>query len=65
MTKHFLDYSIKRVLHPFSDVTGQSGIIDDNLGIANSISRQNLSKYLIDIFQRFSGSTSVAKELFK
>lgn len=66
MTKHFLDYSVKRVLSPINDVTGQSGIIDNYLGAANSIERQQLSHHIKDIAGRFSGSdvTSVAKELF-
>ncbi|MFB0919922.1 MAG: hypothetical protein QMB62_03430, partial [Oscillospiraceae bacterium] len=43
MTKHLLDYSTKRVLSPMNDVTGQSRIIDDYFGAANSVSRQHLS----------------------
>ena len=53
MTMHFLNYSTKRVLTPMSDVTGQSGIIDDNLGIARSITRQKLSGHIKDIAGRF------------
>ena len=66
MTKHFLDYSTKRVLSPMNDVTGQSGIIDNYLGTTNSIKRQHLSHYIKDIAGRFSGSDaiSVIKELF-
>jgi len=66
MTKHLLDYSVKRVLLPMHDVTGQSGIIDNYLGASNSIERQRLSHYIKDIAGRFSGSdaTSVTKELF-
>ncbi len=64
MTMHFLNYSTKRILTPMSDVTGQSGIIDDNLGIARSITRQKLSGHIKDIAGRFSGATSDAKELF-
>lgn len=66
MTKHLLDYSVKRVLSPMHDITGQSGIIDDYLGSSNSIERQHLSHYIKDIAGRFSGSdaTSVTKELF-
>lgn len=66
MTKHLLDYSVKRVLLPMHDVTGQSGIIDSYFGASNSIERQHLSHYLKDIAGRFSGSdaTSVTKELF-
>lgn len=66
MTKHLLDYSTKRVLSPMNDITGQSGIIDDYFGTANSLSRQHLSHYIKDIAGHFSGSyaTSVTKELF-
>lgn len=64
MTMHFLNYSTKRVLTPMSDVTGQSGIIDNNLGIACSITRQKLSGHIKDIAGRFLGATSDAKKLF-
>lgn len=64
MTMHFLNYSTKRVLTPMSDVTGQSGIIDDNLGIARSITRQKLSGHIKNIAGRFLGATSDAKKLF-
>lgn len=64
MTMHFLNYSTKRVLTPMSDVTGQSGIIDDNLGSARSITRQKLSSHIKDIAGRFLGATSDAKKLF-
>lgn len=64
MTMHMLNHSIKRVLSPMSDVTGQSGIIDDHFGNARSITRQHLSKHIQDIAGHFSGSTSDAKGLF-
>lgn len=64
MTKHMLNYSVKRVLNPMSDVTGQSGIIDDQFGSARSITRQYLSRHIRDIAGRFSGAPSDAKELF-
>ena len=66
MTKHFLNYSTKRVLSPMNDVTGQSGVIDSYLGARNSFDRQHLSHYIKDIAGRFSGSdaVSVTKELF-
>ena len=47
-----------------SDVTGQSGIIDDQLGAARSITRQYLSRHIRDIAGRFSGAPSDAKGLF-
>lgn len=64
MTMHMLNYSIKRVLTPMSDVTGQSGIIDDYLGSAHSITRQQLSRQIQDIAGHFSASTPDAKGLF-
>lgn len=64
MTMHFLNYSTKRVLTPMSDITGQSGIVDDDLGVAHSITRQNLSGHIRDIAGRFLGATSDAKKLF-
>lgn len=67
MTKYLLEYSVKRVLNPIIDVTGQSKIVDDNLGPAKSVPRQRLSHYIKDIVSRFSGTDAVAvtKELFK
>ncbi len=66
MTKHLLDYSVKRILSPMNDVTGQSGAIDDYFGGTNSLDRQSTSHHLKDIAGRFSGSdaVSVTKELF-
>lgn len=64
MTKHMLNYSVKRVLNPMNDVTGQSGIIDDQFGPARSITRQYLSRHIRDIAGHFSGTASNAKELF-
>ena len=66
MTKYLLDYSVKRVLSPMNDITGQSGIIDDRFGTSNSLRRQNISHYIKNIAGRFSGSdaASVTKELF-
>lgn len=64
MTKHMLNYSAKRVLNPMNDVTGQSGIIDDQFGAARSITRQYLSRRIQDISGHFSGAISDAKGLF-
>jgi len=66
MTKHMLDYSTKRILSPINDVTGQSGVIDEYLGFANSLNRQYLSSHIKDIAGRFSGTdaVSVTKDLF-
>ena len=66
MTNHLLKHSIKRVLSPMVDVTGQSGTIDSDLGSQNSIQRQQVSYHIKDISKRFSESdaTFVKKELF-
>ena len=66
MTKHLLNYSVKRILSPMNDVTGQSGTIDDYLGAKNSPDRQLASRYIQDIASRFSGpdAISMTKELF-
>ena len=64
MTKHMLNYSVKRVLNPMSDVTGQSGIIDTQFGAARSVTRQYLSRHIQDIAGHFSGAPSDAKGLF-
>lgn len=66
MTKHLLDHSVKRILAPMNDITGQSGTIDSYLGIKNSIDRQKVSSFIKDIANRFSGSeaVSVTKRLF-
>ena len=64
MTKHMLNYSVKRVLNPMNDVTGQSGIIDDKFGPSRSVTRQYLSRHIQDIAGHFSGASSDAKGLF-
>ena len=66
MTKYFLDSSVKRILRPIPDITGQSRIIDEELGPTNSINRQKISHHIKDIAGRFSDSdaVSVTKELF-
>lgn len=66
MTKYYLDSSVKRILRPISDITGQSKTIDEDLGPINSISRQQISYHIEEIAGRFSGSdaVSVTKELF-
>ena len=66
MTRHLLNYSVKRVLNPMHDVTGQSGMIDNCFGPSKSLNRQTLSHYIKDIEGRFSSmkSTSLVTELF-
>ena len=46
MLTHLVQHASQRVLNPIRDVTGQSRYVDENLGEANSVSRQNLSRRL-------------------
>lgn len=66
MTKHLLDHSVKRVLSPMNDITGQSGTIDSYFGPKGSLDRQKASMHIKEIANRFSGADagSVKKELF-
>lgn len=66
MTKFYLDTAIRRVLRPVSDITGQTHLIDGDLGPVNSFRRQQISHRIKDIAGHFSGSdaVSVTKELF-
>lgn len=66
MTKHLLDHSVKRVLSPMNDITGQSGTIDGYWGPKGSFDRQMASSHIKDIANRFSGAdvNFVKKELF-
>lgn len=66
MTKHLLDHSVKRVLSPMNDITGQSGTIDSYFGPKGSLDRQRASFHIKDIASRFSDSKagSIKKELF-
>ena len=49
MLTHFMEHSSQRVLRPVRDVTGQSRYVDEDLGEANSASRQSLSHSLTDL----------------
>lgn len=66
MTKHLLDHSVKRILSPMNDITGQSGTIDNYLGLKGSLDRQMASFHIKDIANRFSGAEvgSIKTELF-
>ena len=66
MTRHFLINAQKSVLTPTRDITGQSGIVDDYLGIPGSIERQKVARQIKVITEKFSGSeaVSVTKALF-
>ena len=46
MLNHFLGYSIKAVMNPIADSTGQSRYVDQYLGQADSIERKRASTYL-------------------
>ena len=49
MLTHLVQHASQRVLNPIRDVTGQSRYVDENLGEANSVSRQNLSRRLVGL----------------
>ena len=44
MLDHFLEYSVRAVIHPIDDLTNQSRFVDGKLGTANSKKRQQASK---------------------
>ena len=46
MLNHFLGYSVKAVMNPIADSTGQSRYVDEYLGQADSIERKRASTYL-------------------
>ncbi len=66
MTDYLLKHSVKRVLNPMNDVTGQSGIIDEYLGPSKSVERQKLAYEIKAISGKFSNSnaTQIMSELF-
>lgn len=66
MTKHLLEHASRRVLNPITDVTGQSGVVDDYLGASKSLIRQKAARYIGDINNRFSSSvvSVVSNDLF-
>ncbi len=45
MLNHFLGYSVKAVMNPIADSTGQSRYVDEYLGQADSIERKRASTY--------------------
>lgn len=56
---HVLEVSAKRVLQPIGDPTGQSRVMDSNLGSANSAKRRNASNAILRIVSRLNSATSV------
>jgi SMODS domain-containing protein len=55
---HVLQASAKRVLRPIEDLTGQSTVIDSNLGSANSPKRRNVSTAISKVLRRLNSATS-------
>ena len=64
---HLLGHASNRVLRPIQDVTGQSRIVDSDLGRAGSPKRRNISQALAGVKRRLEAATSVAqwKALFE
>jgi hypothetical protein len=64
---HLLGHASNRVLRPIQDVTGQSRIVDSDLGRAESPKRRNISQALAGVKRRLEAATSVAqwKALFE
>lgn len=58
---HTLEHSSRRVLHPISDVTGQTKTADGYLGPENSVGRRNVSQTLTGIKRRLDAATTVAQ----
>jgi hypothetical protein len=56
---HTLDHAAKRVLRPIRDVTGQSRVVDETLGPANSAERRLISQALSGIKRRLDSATSL------
>lgn len=57
--EHVLKHSAGRVLRPIRDITGQTPIVDDYLGKADSVERRNVSQALESIRRRLDAATSV------
>lgn len=61
MVDRILDRSSVRVLKPIADVTGQSRIVDEYLGAANSANRRLVSQAIGGIRRRLNATTSVGQ----
>lgn len=59
MLMHILDSASKRVMHPIQDVTGQSRVVDDYLGGAESIKRRVAADALAGVARRLKAATTV------
>lgn len=58
---HLLNHSSQRILTPIKDTTGQSRVVDEYLGKANSIQRKNISQALNGMKRRLESATSVSQ----
>lgn len=59
MLSHLIQHASQRVLIPISDVTGQSWYVDEYLGEANSVARQNLSRRLAGLAATMESTQSL------
>lgn len=59
MLVHILDSASKRVMHPIRDVTGQSGVVNDYLGGAESVKRRAAADALAGVARRLKAATTV------
>lgn len=57
--KHIFDDASSRVKRPISDVTGQSRVVDQYLGRANSTERLKVANTLASISRRLNAATTV------
>ena len=61
MVVHFLGHSMKAVMSPIKDSTGQSRYVDEYLGQAGSGSRRRASRYLGQIRSKFNSCRTRAE----
>jgi len=59
MLVHILDSASKRVMHPIKDVTGQSRVVEDYLGNAESTERRVVADALAGVARRLKAATTV------
>ena len=58
---HLLDYASKSVLKPIADATGQSRVIDGDLGAAGSANRKAISRLLANTRKYLDSAPSVGR----
>ena len=58
---HLLNHSSQRILTPIKDKTGQSRVVDEYLGKANSVQRKNISQTIDGMKRRLESARSVSQ----